>query len=132
MYEDAHASLSVLIGELVYKNQLLREVMVSKDKVIEQITNHLMIGATSPCSCGAANQLTFVRNVLKQQDLELARHKKYRLNEFCNVVKHPSDNPSRFPLRRATRAAEKLRLTPMVSVVSEKDEGPNITNKSKP
>jgi hypothetical protein len=123
MNEDAHASLSVLIGELVYKNQLLREVMASKDKAIEQITNHLMIEATSPCSCGAANQLIFVRSALKQQDLDSARHKKYRLNEFCDIVKHPSDNPSSFPLRPASRAAEKLRLTPMVSAVSEKDEG---------
>ena len=98
MNEDVHESLSVLIRELLYKNQLLREVMASKDEVIEQITNHLMIVATSPCSCGAASQLIFVRNVLKQQDLDLALQKKHRPNELVNIVKHLSDNPSSFPM----------------------------------
>ena len=59
---DAHESLLVLIGELLYKNQLLREAIASKDEVIELINNHLMIAATSACSCGDANQLTFVQN----------------------------------------------------------------------
>jgi hypothetical protein len=73
--DDAHESLLVLIGELLYKNQLLREAMTSKDEVIELISNHLMIAATSACSCGVANQLTFVRNTVKERDVELAAEK---------------------------------------------------------
>jgi len=60
--DDANEGLLVLIGELLYKNQLLREAIASKDEVIELIINHLMSAATSACSCGVANQLTFVRN----------------------------------------------------------------------
>jgi len=59
--DDAHVSLLVLIGELLYKNQLLREAIASKDEVIELIINHLMIAATSACStsrrtmCGSSH-----------------------------------------------------------------------------
>jgi len=56
--DDANEGLLVLIGELLYENQLLREVIRSKDEVIELIINHLMSAATSACSCGVANQLT--------------------------------------------------------------------------
>jgi hypothetical protein len=73
--DDARVSLLGLIGELLYKNQLLREVIISKDEVIELIISHLMIATTSACSCGVANELTFVRNVVKERDLELARRK---------------------------------------------------------
>ena len=105
--DDAHESLLVLIGELLYKNQLLREAMASKDEVIELIINHLMIAATSDCSCGVANELTFARNTVKEQDVELARRKRYCFNEFCNIVKHPIDSAANFPWDAAIRAAEK-------------------------
>jgi hypothetical protein len=65
--DDANESLLILIGELLYKNQLLREAIASKDEVIELIINHLMSAATSACSCGVANQLTFVRNTVKSE-----------------------------------------------------------------
>ena len=58
--DDANESLFILIGELIYKNQLLREAIASKDEVIELIINHLMSAATSACSCGVANQLRLV------------------------------------------------------------------------
>jgi hypothetical protein len=105
--DDAHVSLLVLIGELLYKNQLLREAIASKDEVIELIINHLMIAATSPCSCGVANQLAFVRNVVKERDAELARRKRYCFNEFCNIVTHPIDSAANSPWDAAIRAAEK-------------------------
>ena len=105
--DNAHVSLLVLIRELLYKNQLLREAVASKDEVIELIINHLMIAATSACSCGVANQLTFVRNMLKERDVELARRKGYCFNEFCNIVKHPIDSTANSPLEAAIGPAEK-------------------------
>ena len=63
--DNANESLLILIGELLYKNQLLRESIATKDEVIELIDNHLMSAATCACSCGAANQLTFLRNTVK-------------------------------------------------------------------
>jgi len=105
--DDARVGLLVLIGELLYKNQLLREAVASKDEVIELIINHLMIAATSGCSCGVANELTFVRNVVKERDVELARRKRCCFNEFCNIVKHPIDSTANSPWDAAIRAAEK-------------------------
>jgi len=104
--DDAHESLLVLIGELLFKNQLLREAIASKDELIELIINHLMIAATSACSCGVANQLTFVRNVVKERDVELAR-RRYRFNAFRDIVKHPIDSAANSPWDAAIRAAEK-------------------------
>ena len=88
--DDADESLSGLIGELLYKNELLREAIASKDDVIELIINLLMSASTSACSCGVANQLTFVRNTLKERDVELASRQRNCFNEFCNVVKYRS------------------------------------------
>lgn len=89
--DDANESLLVLIGELLYKNQLLREAIASKDEAIEVIIDHLMSGATSACSCGVVKQLTFVRNTVKERDLELARRRRYCFNEFGNIAKHLID-----------------------------------------
>jgi len=66
--DDSSESLSILVGELLYKNQLLREAIASKDEAFELIIKHLM-----SCSCGVANQLTFVRNAVKERDIELSR-----------------------------------------------------------
>ena len=90
--DDATESRLILIGELLYKNQLLREAIASKDEAIELIINHLMSAATSACSCGVVNQLTFVRNVVKERDVELARRKWYCFNEFCNIAKYLIDS----------------------------------------
>jgi len=105
--DDADESLLVLIGELLYNNQLLREAIASKDEVIELIINHLMIAATSACSCGVANQLTFVRNMVKERDVELARRKGCCFNEFCNIVTHPIGSAANSPWDVAIRAVEK-------------------------
>ena len=90
--DHANDSLLILIGELLHKNQLLREAIASKDEAIELIINHLMNAATSACSCGVANQLTFVRNTVKERDVELARRKTFRFNEVCNISKHLIDS----------------------------------------
>jgi hypothetical protein len=98
--DDANESLLIFIGELLYKNQLLREAIASKDEAVELIINHLMGAATSTCSCGLANQLTFVRNTVKDRDVELARRKRYCFSEFCNIVKSPVDNAADSPWAR--------------------------------
>jgi hypothetical protein len=105
--DDADESFLVLIGELLYKNQLLREAIASKDKVIELIINHLMIAATSACSCGVANQLAFVRDTVKARDSEVAGRRRCCFNEFCNIVMHPTDDGANTPWHTAMRPAEK-------------------------
>ena len=105
--DNANESLLILIGELLYKNQLLREAIASRDEAIELTINHLMSAATSACSCGVANQLTFVRNSVKERDVELARRKRYCSNEFCKIVNYPIDSAANSPWDAAIRAAEK-------------------------
>ena len=105
--DDANESLVNLIGELLYKNQLLREAIASKDEIIELIINHLMNTATSACSCGVAQQLTFVRNTVKEREVELARRKRYRFNEFRNIATNPMDSAAHSPWDATIRAAEK-------------------------
>ena len=95
--DEANESRLVLVGELLYKNQLLREAIASKDEVIELIINHLMNAGVSACSCGVANQLAFVRNTFKERDEELARRKRCCLKQFCNIVKYPIDGTANSP-----------------------------------
>ena len=90
--DDANESLLVLIGDLLYKNQLLREAIGSKDEALELIIKHLTSAATSACSCGVVNQLIFVRNTVKERDVELARRRRYCFNEFCNIAKYLIDS----------------------------------------
>lgn len=104
---DANESLLILIGELLYKNQLLREAVASKDEAIELIIDHLMSAATSACSCGVANQLTFVRTTIKERDVQLARRKTYCLNESCNIAKYLINGAATSLWDAAIKAAEK-------------------------
>jgi hypothetical protein len=103
---DANESILILIGELLYKNQLLREAIASKDEAIELIINHLMSEATSACSCGVANQLTLVRNTVKERDVELAR-KKVLLQRILQYCEAPDRQCGKFPCDAVIRAAEK-------------------------
>ena len=105
--DEANESLLVLVGELLYKNQLLREAIASKDEVVELIINHLMNAGASTCSCGVANQLAIVRNTLKERDIELSRRKLCYFNEFHHVVKYLIDSATKSPWDEAIRAAEK-------------------------
>jgi hypothetical protein len=84
--DNTHESLLILIGELLYKNQLLREAIASKDEAIDLIINHLMIATRSACSCGVGNQLAFVRDTVKARDSEFASRRRCCFNEFCNIV----------------------------------------------
>ena len=85
--DDVSENFSIVVGELLYKNQLLREAIASKDEAVELILEHLKSAATSSCSCGVANQLTFVRNAVKERDVELARRRAYCFNEACDLAK---------------------------------------------
>jgi hypothetical protein len=105
--DDADESLLVLIGELLYKNQLLREAIASKDEVIELIINHLMIAATSACSCGVANQLTFVRNTVKERDVEVSAPQKVLLQRILQYWDAPDRQCADSPWDAAIRAVEK-------------------------
>jgi hypothetical protein len=105
--DDANESLLSLIGELLYKNQLLREAIASKDEAIELIIKHLMSAATSACSCGVANQLTFVRKTVNERDVEFARRKGYCFNEFCNIARYLIDSAAKSASDAAIRTAEK-------------------------
>ena len=67
--DDAHESLLVLIGELLYKNQLLREAISSKEDAIETIISHLTNATTSGCPCGVAEQLEFISDVVRDRDV---------------------------------------------------------------
>ena len=105
--DDANESLLLLIGELLYKNQLLREAIASKNELIELIIDHLMSAAISACSCGVGNQLTFVRNTVKERDVELARRKRCYFNEIRNIVKYPIDSAANSPWDAAIGTEEK-------------------------
>ena len=98
--DDASESLSILVGELLYKNQLLREAIASKDEAVELIIRYLMGATTSACSCGVANKLTVVRNAIKERDVEFARRKRYCFNEFCDIAKFLIDRASSLGKRR--------------------------------
>jgi hypothetical protein len=105
--DNAHGSLLRLIGELLYKNQLLREALASKDEAIELIINHLMVATASGCSCGIGEQVAFVRDMVKASDSEVASRKTCCFNEFGNKVMHPTDGPANSPWDPAIRATEK-------------------------
>ena len=105
--DDANESLLSLIGELLYKNQLLREAIASKDEAIQLIIEHLTSADSSACSCGIANQLTFVRNTVNERDVEFTRRKGYRFNEFCNIARYLIDGAAKSAWDAAIRTAEK-------------------------
>jgi hypothetical protein len=69
---SADGSLLLLIGELLYKNQLLREAIASKDEIIDLIVNRLTMTTASDCSCGVGSQLAFVQDMIKAQEAESA------------------------------------------------------------
>jgi hypothetical protein len=100
--DNAHGGLLRLIGELLYKNQLLREALASKDEAIELIINHLMVATASGCSCGIGEQVAFVRDMVKASDSEVASRKTCCFNEFGNIVMHPTDGAaSTLEIRRS-------------------------------
>jgi hypothetical protein len=57
-----HKGLLLIIGELLYKNQLLREAVASKDEALALIHLHYLKAATSICLCGIGGP-TAVRTI---------------------------------------------------------------------
>ena len=101
---SAHRSLPLLIGQLLYKNQLLREAIASKDDVIHLIINHLTMTTASDCSCGVGSQLAFVQDMVKAQEAEFARRREGCFNEsgdigaqIANSVANPASQPTSDP-----------------------------------
>jgi hypothetical protein len=82
---SAHGSLLLLIGELLYKNQLLREAIVSKDETIQLIINRLTMTTASDCSCGVGSQLAFVQDMVRARESEFARYRRSGFNEFGDI-----------------------------------------------
>ena len=83
---NAHRSLQLLIAELLYKNQLLREAIASKDEAIHLIINRLTMTTASDCSCGVGSELGFVQDIVKAQEAEFERRRACCFNESGNIV----------------------------------------------
>jgi hypothetical protein len=87
MNEDsAHESLLLLIGELVYKNELLREAIASKDRAIDLMMAHVMNAQASACSCSVCGELRFVHDAAKLQESEFtSRNLSITGNSYVSV-----------------------------------------------
>lgn len=83
---DAHEILQLLVGELVYKNQLLREAVASKDQTINLIVSQLAATTSSTCACGVGKQLGLIRDIVKAQDLDFAGHRNCCFDEYGEIV----------------------------------------------
>ncbi len=82
---SAHGRLLLLMGELIYKNQLLRESIASKDEVIHLIINRLTMTTASDCSCGVGSELAFVQDIVKAQEAEFARRRDCCFNKSGDI-----------------------------------------------
>jgi hypothetical protein len=89
--QKAHRSLQLLVGELLYKNQLLREAVASKDQTINLIIDHLMAASALPCACGVGSQLVLVRDTVKLRDMDFARRRSCCFGEWGDVVPQVSE-----------------------------------------
>lgn len=94
---SAHGGLLLLIGELIYKNQLLREAIASKDEVIHLIINRLTMTTAPDCSCGIGSQLAFVQDMVEAQEAEFARRRECCFNESGGIgsqIANSARNPA--------------------------------------
>jgi hypothetical protein len=104
--DDAHESLLVLIGELLYKNQLLREAIASKDEVIELIINHLMSAATSACSCGVCPECG------QRAGCRVGAPKRVLLQRILQYCDAPDRQGGKFGLGRGDQSCRKIEVDP--------------------
>jgi hypothetical protein len=79
-------SLLLIIGELLYKNQLLRQAVASRDETIDRITRHLTSAKVAACSCGAGSQLAWIRDGLKLRGPDSAKPGNSNFREPGEVV----------------------------------------------
>jgi hypothetical protein len=89
---NANRRLQLIVGELLYKNQLLREAVASKDQTVDLIINHLMTATASGCSCGVGGQLVSVRDTVKLRDIDFARRRNCSFGELGDVIPLVSGN----------------------------------------
>jgi hypothetical protein len=104
---NVNRSLQLLVGELLYKNQLLREAVTSKDQTVDLIINHLMTATVSACSCGVRSQLVSVRDTVKLRELEFARRRNCCFEELGDVVSQESEDSLSVIPNQETSPAEK-------------------------
>ena len=104
---SAHGSLLLLIGELLYKNQLLREAIASKDEIIQLIIDRLTMTTASDCSCGVGNQLAFVQDMVKARESEFARRRRGGFNKFGDTASQVASSAANPASYTDVRPAEK-------------------------
>jgi predicted Zn-ribbon and HTH transcriptional regulator len=93
---NGHEGLLFIIGELLYKNQLLREAMASKDEALTLIHLHFMKAATSNCSCGIGDQLPFVQDMVRLREAEFTSCRECGFSDFREVISYPSRNSKEY------------------------------------
>jgi hypothetical protein len=84
--DNAQGGLLLLVGELLHKNQLLREAVASKNKAIELIMVQAISGQASTCSCGVSNQLMLAQEAIRLQDSEFAIRSECYFDDFGDIV----------------------------------------------
>jgi hypothetical protein len=89
---NGHEGLLLIIGELLYKNQLLREAMASKDEALALIDLRFVKAATSSCSCGIGDQLPFVRDMVRLREAEFASCRGCSFSDVGEVISYPIRN----------------------------------------
>lgn len=83
---SGHGRLLLIIGELLYKNELLREALVSKDQTFDLIINHLMNAKVAACPCGVGSQLAFIREAVKSREPDVLCHGSCRFDETDEIA----------------------------------------------
>jgi len=103
---SAHGSLLLLIGELLYKNQLLREAIASKDEIIQLIINRLTMTTASDCSCGVGGQLAFIQDMVKARESEFSRRRRFCFNESGDIASQIANSATNPASRTDVKPAE--------------------------
>lgn len=83
---NADRSLQLLVAELLYKNQLLREAIIAKDQTIDLIVNQLMPATVLACSCGVRSQLVLLQDTAKLRELDFATRQNCCLGDWGDIV----------------------------------------------
>jgi hypothetical protein len=83
---SGHEGLLLLIGELIYKNQLLREAIASKDEALTLFHIRFLRAAASGCSCGVGSQPSFVQDMVRLREAEFPNCRGWSFNEFGEAI----------------------------------------------
>jgi hypothetical protein len=113
MNEDtAHGGLLLLIGELLYKNQLLREAIASKNQAIDLIIARVLSEQPSTCTCGVSRRVMLAQEAIRLQESEFTIRSKCYFNDFGDMFLHSTremaeTSPHREAVPRETKAPPK-------------------------